>query len=75
MSMIGIQTEVPASVAAQCNQRERRGWLRRPVCQAAKIAVDVSGVTLERRSSARATQDVVADILPGFFQTRASLWC
>ena len=54
---------------------EREALERRFVGKPMKSAVDVARIALERRSSARSAQDVVADIPPGLFQSRASLWC
>jgi hypothetical protein len=72
---VGIRTQMTPSVAAQRDHRQLRRRLRRALGESTKIAVDEAGVALERRSSARATENVVADLPPGLFQSRASLWC
>jgi hypothetical protein len=69
------RTEMTPAVAAKGNDRRRVPGLWRLVRKTPKRQVDVSGVALERRSSASAARDVVADLPPGLVEERASLWC
>jgi hypothetical protein len=72
---VGKRAQVTPAVPAEGDYREGgRGW-RRGLRELTKIAVDMARVALECRSSARAAEDVVADLPPGLFQPRASLWC